>query len=74
MKLTPVVNFTNILRAHLYQYSCAENSSNLKCKYKKLRAKLLYKKGAHKILVKLTPGFTAEEASDVQEIGHFANC
>ncbi len=30
-----VVNFTNILWAHLRQDSCAKRSSNLKCKYKK---------------------------------------
>ncbi len=51
----PVVNFTNILYAHLRQYSFAKRSSNLKCKYKKLRAKLSYKKGTSKMLVKLKP-------------------
>jgi hypothetical protein len=53
VKVTPLVNFTNILFAHLRQYPFATRSLNLKCKYKK--AKLLYKKGARKMLVKLTP-------------------
>ncbi len=33
--LTPGVNFTNILRTYLCQYSSAKRSSNLECKCKK---------------------------------------
>jgi hypothetical protein len=52
-----VVNFTNILLAHLRQ-------KNLKTKItKKLRAKLSYEKGARKMLVKLTPTGTWAEIS-----------
>ncbi len=46
---SPMVNITNILWAHLHQYSCANNSSNLKCKYQKARRKTLVLK---KVLVK----------------------
>jgi hypothetical protein len=50
VKLTPGVNFTNILRA-----TFAPKSPNLKCKYKKLLTNLLYEKGVHKMMAKLTP-------------------
>jgi hypothetical protein len=36
----------------LSQYSCAKKSSNIKCKYKKLRAKLSNEKGVRKMLAK----------------------
>jgi hypothetical protein len=55
VKLTSGVNFTNILLTQLHQFPCAKKSSNLKCKYKNLRAKLSYEKAARKMLVKLTP-------------------
>ncbi len=37
--LRPVVNFTNILYAHLRRYFFAKRISNLKCKYKKASRK-----------------------------------
>jgi hypothetical protein len=35
IKLSPGVNFTNILLAQLRQYSCANKKFNLHCKHKK---------------------------------------
>ncbi len=49
VKLTPMINFTNIyIWAHLRQYSCAKKALNVSTK------KLCTKKGARKMLVKLT--------------------
>jgi hypothetical protein len=50
-----MVNFTNIIRAHLRQYSSVKKSSNLKFKDKKNKFK--YEKAARKMLVKVTPRF-----------------
>ncbi len=49
ISVVPVVNFTNILWAHLHQYSCAKKSSTLKCKYKKASRKTFARKGPHNI-------------------------
>ncbi len=43
-KLTPEVNFTNILWAHLHQDSCAKNSSYLNFKHKKASFKTFIRK------------------------------
>jgi hypothetical protein len=51
-----VVNFTNILLAHLRQFPCAKKKSlTYTSSTKKLCAKLSYEKAARKMLVKLTP-------------------
>jgi hypothetical protein len=53
------INFTNILLAQLRQYSCANKKFNLHCKHKKAsRETFIQKKGARKMLVKLTLGFS----------------
>ncbi len=55
---TPLgVNFTNILLAHLRQYSCSNKKFNLYCKHKKVSRETLVQKAACKMLVKLTPGW-----------------
>ncbi len=51
----PVVNFTNILFAHLCQASFAKKSLNLKCKRNEALRKTFLQKTARKKLVKLTP-------------------
>ncbi len=52
-----MVNFTNILCAHLCWYYC-QTSSNLKCKNKKsVEQKFLYEKTARKMLVNMAPVF-----------------
>ncbi len=51
------VDFTNILWAHLRQYSCAKKSSNLIFKCKKAACKTFVQKIARKMLVKLTRGW-----------------
>jgi hypothetical protein len=51
----PGVNFTNILRAAFAPKSICQKITNPNCKHIKAAQKLLYKKSAHKILVKLTP-------------------
>jgi hypothetical protein len=55
-KRKSVVNFTNILSAHLGQFPCSKKSVNYTSSTKKLCAKLSYEKAACKMLVKLTPG------------------
>ena len=49
------VNFTNILQAAFAPISFCQENINLSRKYKKLLKRLLYKKAAFKMLVKLTP-------------------
>ncbi len=50
-----VVNFTNILLAHLHQFPCTKKSFTHTSSTKKLCAKLLYEKATRKMMVKLTP-------------------
>ncbi len=47
----PGVNFTNIFKAHLRQYSFANKKFNLYCQHKKASRKTFVRK----MLVKLTP-------------------
>jgi hypothetical protein len=49
------VNFTNILLAAFAPKSFRQKIANLNCKHIKGAKKLLFKKSAHKILVKLAP-------------------
>ncbi len=56
IKKETLVNFTNILSVHLRQYFCAKKVQTYNISTKKLCAKLLYKKVARKMLVKLTHG------------------
>ncbi len=51
-----MVNFINILRAHFRQYSLAKKVQTLNISTNNLGTKLLYKKAARKMLMKLTPG------------------
>ena len=55
MNLTPGFNFTNVLRAAFAPISLRQKKSNLSVSTEKLLKRLLYEKGAHKMLVKLTP-------------------
>jgi hypothetical protein len=55
-KTYPGVNFTNILCAAFAPKSFRQKITNPNVSTKKLCKKLLYKKAARKILVKLTPG------------------
>jgi hypothetical protein len=55
--LPPGVNFTNILLAAFAPKSFRQKITNPTCKHiKAMQKKLLYKKSAHKILVKMRPG------------------
>jgi len=56
MKLTPAVNFINVLRANYTYKSAFVHLPNPKCNSKKLCQALWYTKAAHKTLMKLTPG------------------
>jgi len=55
---TAVVNFPNILRTAFAPIFLPQKITNPNCTVtrKKLRKTLLYKKGLHKMLMKLTPG------------------
>ncbi len=56
MKLSPLLNFTNILRATYVLISfCQKKMANAKLSTENLQKTLSYKKAAHKLLVKLTP-------------------
>jgi hypothetical protein len=46
--MASVINSTNILSAHLRQYSCAKKVQTLNLSTKKLCKKLLYEKAARK--------------------------
>jgi len=56
IKLTPVVNFINVLRAAFSQIFLHQKITKLKHKWKKAAQRLLYEKGTCKMLMKLTPG------------------
>ncbi len=56
VRLTPCVNFTNILRAAFAPIFFHQKSTNLKYRYKKLCAKLLNEKATCKMLVKINTG------------------
>jgi hypothetical protein len=55
VKLTPRVNFTNILLAAFAPLFLRQKSTNLKSQYKKALRETFVQKAAHKMLVKLTP-------------------
>ena len=55
MKSTPVVNFINILRAPFVQISFHQKNTNPIYKHVKTMQNTLYKKIAHKMLVKWNP-------------------
>ncbi len=50
------VNFTNFLWAAFAPKSFRQKITNPNCNHIKVAQKLSYKKAAHKILLKLTPG------------------
>jgi hypothetical protein len=54
--LPSAINFITVLRAHFLYKILAPKITELKCNQRKLSDLLLYKKGAHKMLVRLTPG------------------
>jgi hypothetical protein len=61
--------FKKSISPTFYECICADilvpkKVQTLNVSTKKLRAKLLYKKAAHKMLVKLTPGFRFEKKRD----------
>jgi hypothetical protein len=64
----PGVNFTNNIRAAFAPIFLRKKSTNLKSKYKKFCAKLLYVKAARKMLVKLTPGEVAKNVSPLHSL------
>jgi hypothetical protein len=51
------ISHSHILRAAFVQIFLRQKSTNLKVSFKKLLAKLLYEKAAHKMLVKLATWF-----------------
>jgi len=55
MKLTPGVNFINILHAHFCTDVLCSTFFYLHVTREKLNKTLLYEKGARKMLMKLTP-------------------
>ncbi len=57
MKLTPVVNFTNILQAAFYQFFSKNYKLNSTVITERLPKTIMYEIGAHKILMKLKPEF-----------------
>jgi len=56
----PIVNFINILRAALVPCSFAKKLQSLTVIRKKIHKTLLYVKGAHKLLMKVTQGCREE--------------
>jgi hypothetical protein len=56
--ITSAINFINILCAHVLYKILVAKITKLKQNYRKLQYLLLYKKGARKMLMKLTPGVT----------------
>jgi len=65
MSLLPVVNFINILCAHFMDESLFSSLPLITCKQKKLLKRLMYKKGVHKKLMKLTSKVVIFEKYDV---------
>ncbi len=55
VKLTPGVNFINVLREHFLNKIFGAKISNPKVSFKVFCAKILYEKRALKMLMKLTP-------------------
>ncbi len=55
MKLTPAVNFTNILQAAFVPIFLQQKITNPNCKHTKAAQNTLVKKAACEMLVKFTP-------------------